>query len=177
MVDTLQASSSTTAADNFAELRPPRHRVEKRAILLWTMHAVTGAVIFIGGTAIAYAFLDSWRPYLGPLMIILAAVYAANIAFMPTWRYLVHRWEISDQAVYALTGWVEREWRITPISRIQSINTVKGPMQQLLGLATLKVTTAAREGSISIAGLDATVAEEAARRLTEITELTPGDAT
>lgn len=113
----------------------------------------------------------------GPVIWIFSAIYAVNVAVMPTWRYLVHRWEINDQAVYALNGWITREWRITPISRIQSVETRRGPLQSVLGLATLKVTTASREGGITIDGLDAGVAKECSRRLTEITQATPGDAT
>jgi membrane protein YdbS with pleckstrin-like domain len=159
------------------KLRPPRHRVERRAILLWTLHALIETVCVVGGLGLTYVLVHSWRPWLGPVLTIVTILAAVNVLIMPTQRYLVHRWEYTDQAVYALKGWLDREWRIAPVSRIQTIDTVTGPLQQLLGLATIKVTTASREGGISITGLDAEVAAEAARRLTEITQITPGDAT
>ena len=96
---------------------------------------------------------------------------------MPTWRYLVHRWETTDDAVYALEGWLTRKWQIIPISRIQSIDTETGPIQQLLGLATIKVTTASSEGTITIQGLDAGTAERTVDRLREVTAASRGDAT
>ncbi|WP_080678074.1 PH domain-containing protein [Salinispora pacifica] len=175
--ETLRPPTETTSRPARLKLRPPRNRIEKRAIALWMLHAALTAIVVLGGCGIAYATAESSRPYLGPVIAVLAAFYVVYIPLMPTWRYLVHRWEVTDEAVYALSGWFEREWRIIPISRIQSINTVKGPLQQLLRVATIRVTTASREGSISIRGLDAEVAETAAHRLTEITELTPGDAT
>lgn len=52
-----------------------------------------------------------------------------------------------------------------------------GPLQQLLGLATIRVTTASSEGKISIEGLDATVARTTVDRLREVTAATAGDAT
>jgi uncharacterized protein len=170
MTETLRAPSSI-------RLRPPRHRIERRAILLWTLHALIGSILIVGGLGLAYAFWERARPWLGPIIVIMAIIYAVNVTIMPTWRYLVHRWETTDQAVYSLKGWLTREWRITPVSRIQSIDTTQGPLQHMLGLATIKVTTASREGGITIAGLNAEVAAETAQRLTEITQITPGDAT
>ncbi|MET7395850.1 PH domain-containing protein [Dactylosporangium sp. NPDC005572] len=158
-------------------LRPPRHRVERRAILLWTLNAIVTALVSVGGLGLTYGLWEASRPYVGPLLAVAAVFAAVNILAMPTWRYLVHRWEFTDRAVYNLDGWITREWRITPISRIQSIDTKRGPLQALLGLTTLKVTTAAKAGSIAIRGLDARVAAEAAERLTDITQDTPGDAT
>lgn len=159
------------------QLRPPRHRVERRAIALWTLNAVISAVVLVGGLGLTYSLWDASRPYLYPVLVVLSITSTINILAMPTWRYFVHRWEYTDRAVYALNGWITREWRITPISRIQSIDTHRGPLQQLLNLATLKVTTAAKAGTIVIRGLDADVAAEAAERLTDITQHTPGDAT
>ncbi|MEV4381658.1 PH domain-containing protein [Streptosporangium sp. NPDC049644] len=176
MPDTSYAASPEQTREPLV-LRPPRHRIERRAILMWTLNALIWGILVVSGLGIAYALLPDTRPWLGPVLVIFAVIYAVNIAVMPTWRYLVHRWEITDQAVYALNGWITREWRITPISRIQSIDTRRGPLQTMLGLATLKVTTASREGAISIAGLNAAVAEEHSHRLTEITQATPGDAT
>ncbi|TBL45501.1 hypothetical protein EYA84_00465 [Verrucosispora sp. SN26_14.1] len=158
-------------------LRPPRYRVERKAILLWTLHAVIGAFWVLGGLGLTYRLWEASRPWLGPILWVLAVIYLVNITIMPSWRYLVHRWEVTDQAVYALSGWLTREWRITPISRIQSIDTTRGPLAQVMGLATLKVTTAARQGSITIAGVDAETVAEVAQRLTAITQQTPGDAT
>lgn len=174
--DTAEASLKPVLVEPL-RLRPPRHRIERKAILWWTLSAFIWGCFVIGGMSVAYAMWAPVRPWLGPVLAIVAAIYAVNLTIMPTWRYLVHRWEVTDQAVYHLHGWLTREWRITPISRIQSIDTTRGPVQQLLGLATLKVTTASKEGTIRIEGLGAEAAERAARHLTEITQATPGDAT
>ena len=83
----------------------------------------------------------------------------------------------TDDAVYALEGWLSRKWVIVPISRIQSIDLETGPLQQVLGLATVKVTTAAPEAHVTIEGLDRDAADEAVRHLKDVTAATPGDAT
>jgi membrane protein YdbS with pleckstrin-like domain len=89
----------------------------------------------------------------------------------------VHRWETTDLAVYGLSGWLVREWRVAPLSRVQTVDAVRGPLEQALGLATLRVTTASSSGAVQIRGLDHRLAAEIAERLTVVTERTPGDAT
>jgi membrane protein YdbS with pleckstrin-like domain len=158
-------------------LRPPRHRLDRRFVLWRTLQAIFWAVGVLGTLTAIYAYAEITRPWLGPVLLILAAVYAVNITVMPAWRYRVHRWEATDDAVYALSGWLTREWRIVPISRIQSIDTEIGPLQRRLGLATISVTTASSEGKITIEGVATPVAEEAVDRLREITAATTGDAT
>nr|WP_249419816.1 PH domain-containing protein [Rhabdothermincola salaria] len=95
----------------------------------------------------------------------------------PWWRLRVHRWEVTEEAVYALTGWWVLEWRVAPISRIQTVDTIRGPLEQVFGLATLRVTTASSAGAIDVVGLDDEVAARVAERLTAITQRTPDDAT
>lgn len=158
-------------------LRPPQHRVDRRFILWRTLQAFFWGVGVLGALGAAYRFIEVARPWLGPVLLILGLIYLVNILLMPTWRYLVHRWETTDDAVYALEGWVTKKWQIVPISRIQSIDTETGPIQQLLGLATIKVTTAAQEGTITIQGLDIGIAEQTVDRLREVTAATRGDAT
>ncbi len=79
--------------------------------------------------------------------------------------------------MYVRTGYFWQEWRIAPMSRIQTVDTVRGPLEQVFRLATVTVTTASAKGAITIAGLDHEVAADLARRLTRIAQATPGDAT
>jgi uncharacterized protein len=158
-------------------IRPPRCRVDRRFILWRTLQAFFWGLGVLGALGAAYRWIEAARPWLGPVLLIAGLLYLVNILVMPTCRYLVHRWETTDDAVYALEGWLTRKWQIIPISRIQSIDTEIGPLQQMLGLATIKVTTASREGTITIQGLAARTAEETVDRLRAVTAATRGDAT
>ncbi len=151
--------------------------MERRAVLLWTAHALALPLVLGGALAAVHALWDGARPWTGPALIALAVLGPLHAAVMPSWRYAVHRWETTDEAVYATTGWFVREWRIAPVSRIQTVDTVRGPLEQALGLATLVVTTASSRGAIHIRGLAPEAAGEAAERLADITRRTPGDAT
>ena len=159
------------------EIRPPRHHVDRRFVLWRTLQALFWGVGVLGVLGVIWLRAEPARPWIGPPWVILAVVYAINVVVMPTWRYRVHRWEATDDTLYALEGWLSRTWRVVPVSRIQSIDTEAGPLQQMLGIATVKVTTASHEGGVTVEGLDAAVARDTVDRLREVTAATPGDAT
>lgn len=158
-------------------LRPPRHRIEKRAIWWWVLRAVSIYGVLLAGVVVTAVLWSAARPWLLPVIVVLALLLLVNAAVAPAWRYAVHRWETTDDAVYALTGWYVREWRVAPLSRVQTVDAVRGPLEQLMGLATLKVTTASSSGAVSVVGLDHELAAELADRLGKVTEQIPGDAT
>lgn len=158
-------------------LRPPRNRVHRRTIGWWATRSGIGTVI---GTAIpstVHLLVAPARPWLAPLIVVVALVGIGHTAVVPWWRYSVHRWETTTEAVYARSGWFVREWRVAPISRIQTVDTTRGPLQQLFGLATVTVTTASAHGPVALVGLDADVAARTARELTAVVQRTHGDAT
>jgi uncharacterized protein len=88
-----------------------------------------------------------------------------SVVVEPLWRFRVHRWEVTADAVYTLEGWLTRTWRIVPISRIQTVDTSRGPLQQLLGLTSISVRTASHAGSTSIEQLPAPLAAAVAHDL------------
>ncbi|WP_129668097.1 PH domain-containing protein [Phytoactinopolyspora endophytica] len=167
----------TESGARTVRLRPPRHRIERKAVLWWMVQAIAFPGVLLAASVIVYAWWEDARPWLAVAVIGLAVVTVLTAFVEPFWRYAVHRWEATDEAVYALTGWVVREWRVAPISRIQTVDAVRGPIEQMLGLSTLRVTTASSKGAINIGGLDKDVAADIADRLTVITQQTPGDAT
>ncbi|MPZ66135.1 MAG: PH domain-containing protein [Pseudonocardiaceae bacterium] len=160
------------------QLRPPRHQVSRRAITWWTVRAVGSVVTVLIALGVALA---SW-PFarIGLLWPILGTVLLLGVGYvvvMPQWRFRVHRWEVTEDAVYTSAGWLSQEWRVAPMSRIQTVDTERGPLQQLLGLSTVTVTTASVAGALQIAGLDHRLARDLVEQLTATTQATPGDAT
>ena len=105
---------------------------------------------------------------------VLVLVYAAIV---PRWRYIVHRWEVSDIAVYTQTGSWSRERRIAPMSRIQTVDYAEGALSRLFGLATVTVTTASAAGALRIEGLDRALAQRLVDDLTLKADAVEGDAT
>jgi uncharacterized protein len=164
-----------TADPPHLRLRPPTHHVHPRAVTWWRLQdAVFWAVLLVGG-AVALLFVQPM--WLVLLVCGIAVVAVADVAVSAPVRYRRHRWEATDQAVYVRDGVFVEDWRVAPLSRVQTVDTHRGPLQQWLGLSTVTVTTASTAGALKIKGLDQDDAAELVERLTAATEATPGDAT
>ncbi|HEX5086539.1 MAG TPA: PH domain-containing protein [Nocardioides sp.] len=157
-------------------LREPSQRVSPRARLMWTVETLVQAVVLTVVPVVLVGPMDlfdvPWWAW--PLW---ALVLLSYVAVVPSWRYLVHRWEVTDTAVYTQTGWWTRERRIAPMSRIQTVDHVEGAIARLFGLATVTVTTASAAGALEISGLDKEVARRLVDDLTVKADAVEGDAT
>ncbi|KAA9373473.1 PH domain-containing protein [Microbispora cellulosiformans] len=160
-------------------LRPPRHRVSRTAIWYWAARAAFGWLILLAAQVI-WLVADTAGMPLSVHVTGLAAtavVAAAHVTVMPQWRYRVHRWEATPAAVFTQSGWFRQEWRIAPVSRIQTVDSERGPLEQLFRLANVTVTTASAAGPIKVGGLDRDTAQRLVAELTANAQATAGDAT
>lgn len=159
------------------ELRAPAHLVSRKARAYWTLRAVPGWLV---AGLVEFAILAG-AELAGPLEIAAVAgtgtLAIAHLVVMPQWRFRVHRWEITDTAVYTQSGWFSQERRIAPIARVQTVDTQRGPFEQVFGLSNVTVTTASARGPIKIHALDRSVAEHTVGWLTERAQLAGGDGT
>jgi membrane protein YdbS with pleckstrin-like domain len=166
-----------TASGTEPALRAPQYKVSSRAPAYWLVRALLRWLVLI---AIELAiWLSQDNPPAGFLIaiVVTAGVAALHLAVMPPWRYRVHRWEDTPSAIYTQSGWLNQERRIAPIARIQTVDTHRGPIEQVFGLANVTVTTASAAGALHIRGLDLAVAERLVADLTERTQATSDDAT
>jgi membrane protein YdbS with pleckstrin-like domain len=171
-------TSETTAPGSrpvHPALRDPAHRVSPKAPVLWAFGATVWSLLVLA-VLLGLQIFDVWDVplWVWPLYAVLAVGY---IAAMPFVRYQVHRWESTDTAVYTQTGWLSRERRIAPMSRVQTVDLEQSAVGRLLGLASVTVTTASAAGPLQISGIDKEVAETLVRGLTTRMEAEPGDAT
>ncbi len=157
-------------------LRAPGNRVSRRAISYWTARAaVSGGVVVLAELALAAisGFPAIWRA----VLVTTAVLVALHTVIMPRWRYRVHRWEITDQALYTRSGWFSVHWRIAPVSRIQTIDSHRSVGERFFGLANVTATTASAAGPVRIHGLDRKLADRLLDQLAVATGQAPGDAT
>ncbi|CAJ1493553.1 PH domain-containing protein [[Mycobacterium] kokjensenii] len=155
----------------------PTNPPSSRAPLVWAM---IGAVpwLILAVLQLGWAVADerfAWL-HVGALVVTALGLVVSTVV-APLWRYRVHRWDISDQAVYTRTGWLVQERRIAPISRVQTVDTYRGPLDRLLGLANVRVTTASSAGAVHIVALDTAVADWVVAQLTDSAALGIEDAT
>ena len=135
-----------------------------RAIWYWFSRALAAGWLIIGAQIVAWVLdwpIPPWHPQVLAVTVVLAV---RTSAVMPRWRYRVHRWELTDDAVYTRSGWWTQEWRIAPVTRIQTVDTERGPIGRLFHLTKVTVTTASAAGPLVIDGLDEPVAAGFAAR-------------
>ncbi|TQS12535.1 PH domain-containing protein [Microbispora hainanensis] len=162
-------------------LRSPQHRVSRTAVWYWAARAAIGWLIILAAQVV-WLVTDgdgTGLPVAGhvAVLVVTAVVAVAHVTVMPQWRYRVHRWEATSAAVFTQSGWFKQEWRIAPISRIQTVDSERGPLEQLFRLADVTVTTASAAGPIKIGGLDRDTAQRLVAELTATAQATAGDAT
>jgi hypothetical protein len=155
-------------------LRAPAHLVSSRARAYWTVRALAGWVVAL--VVVAFIVIPAPAPAV-PILAVVAVVAVVHVVVMPQWRYRVHRWEVTDSAVYTQSGWINQERRIAPVARIQTVDTERGPIEQLFGLANVTVTTASAAGPLKIHGLERRVADGLVDDLTTRTNRYRGDGT
>lgn len=143
---------------------------------MWALTAALEGVVLVLVLAVAGPLTD-WLPLPWWLVGLVALLVVAYVAIVPQWRYAVHRWEVTDTAVYTQTGWWVRERRIAPMSRIQTVDHVEGAIARLFGLSTVTVTTASAAGALEISGLERARALALVDELTLMADSVPGDAT
>lgn len=161
-----------------AMVHDPVGRPSKRAVRFWTIDAIVGWA-FLAALQVLWMWVGNlWHNpvHLVALGVtVLAAIIHASI--MPRWRYSVHRWEVTDDAIFVRSGWLTQETRVAPISRLQTVDSRRGFLSRLMGLTTVKITTASSAGALTIHALDDAVAEEVVAKLAAIAQQNAGDAT
>ncbi len=159
-------------------LRPPRLLVSRRCLPYWTLRAAVGWLVVVAIQVIIW-INDSGgsAPVHIAVLAVTGALALAHLAVMPQWRYRVHRWERTPDAVYTQSGWFTVERRIAPISRIQTVDSNMGLFERIFGLSNVTVTTASAAGPLKIHGLDRTTAQDLVDDLIQTTQTTAGDAT
>lgn len=143
----------------------------------WLISRATVLVLALAATLVPALLWESGRPWLLLATGALTVLLAPGVAVAPWLRYRTHRWEATETAVYCRTGWLGRQWRIAPLSRVQTVEAKRSVLHRVLGLAAVSVTTGSAQGAVVIQGLDAHVAEELITQLTDAVEQTRGDAT
>ncbi|MGB2918875.1 MAG: PH domain-containing protein [Mycobacterium sp.] len=159
------------------QLNEPAHRPSRKAPVVWAIGAAIPWLILVVAQGVWFGVDGRY----GWLHVLLAAGTVLGIGVfvvvVPLWRYRVHRWDIDPTAVYTRSGWLVQERRIAPISRVQTVDTYRGPLDRVFGLANVTVTTASSAGAVRIVALDADVADRVVVQLTDIAALGAEDAT
>jgi membrane protein YdbS with pleckstrin-like domain len=159
-------------------IRDPEGRPSPKAVRFWAWNAVVGWTVFLCAQLVWMLIANAWTQPLHLVGLGLTVVVAAvHVSIMPRWGYRVHRWAITDDAVFVRSGWLTQETRLAPIARLQTVDSRRGFLHRIYGLTSVTVTTASSAGSLTIHALDDDVAREVVATLAAVAQETPGDAT
>jgi uncharacterized protein len=176
-INILSARLAPPISFETVHLADPANPPSRKAPVVWAIGAAVPWLMLAAGQVVWFA-VDARLPWLHALAAAVTVVgLVVFVGVVPAWRYRVHRWDVDAKAVYTRSGWLIQERRIAPISRVQTVDTHRGPLDQLFGLATVTVTTASSAGAVKIVALDADVADRIVAQLTDIAALGTEDAT
>jgi uncharacterized protein len=140
-------------------LPPPgadgERELERRIMLLWRLAAAPALVL----PAVALGLLVQVTG--APAVTVAlpgAAVAMLVLGPLQTLRWRRWSWRLTDHAIELRRGVLTRHHVVVPYFRVQQIDVLEGPLERVLGLATLRVTTASASGSVGIPGLAAALA-------------------
>jgi len=146
-VDPVAAGTPTVPGAIDGEVR----RLDPRILAVWRLGALTslGVPLAVGATVATLA--------LGVPVALAAAtsalLFTLAVGPLPGVRWRRWSWTLTPTGIELTSGVLVHRRVTLPFFRIQQIDVIEGPLERLLGLATLTVTTASAGGSVSIPGL------------------------
>jgi membrane protein YdbS with pleckstrin-like domain len=157
--DDLHAAAAGEPEPPPAEVQAPDERMDPKVELLWQVNAALGWAVWVSLAAVGLFLLDR-SPAWASLMAPVGATYVMQV---PARRYRHFTFRVGPVDVRVAHGWLWRTESVVLHSRIQHVDTRQGPVERMMGLATVVVFTAGSVGAmVAIPGL-ATARAEALR--------------
>jgi membrane protein YdbS with pleckstrin-like domain len=137
----------------------PSRRLAPAARWLWRLQGLLAGAVVLAPVAAMSAELPGGAVW--TLLPLLVLVVAAGL--VPELRWARWRYEVRDREIDLRHGTVRITRTLVPMLRVQHVDTTRGPLEQLLGLATVVVHTAA--GATTIPALEAAEAGQLRDRI------------
>lgn len=153
-LDQMEQDSARTYNQGLTPLHPPHKSLIRLNI------GIIAAILFIA-SMVAEFFIRVEIPLAagavaGPVAVIAIVLFT----LLPDRIYRRWGYDMGDQQLRILRGYLWRTDTIVPFNRIQHIDVAQGPLQRMFGLSTLIVHTAGTHNSIvTLPGLDPSDAE------------------
>jgi uncharacterized protein len=122
-------------------------------VTAWRISAALGWLLpGLVAVVLGFVLADGWGWF---VLAGVAALVAFSVVFYPGLRYRRWRWQLTELAIELRYGVLVRTQETVPYFRIQQIDIAAGPVDRLLGLASLQVTSASASGSVTLPGIAA----------------------
>ena len=122
----------------------PSRRLSPTARWLWRAQGLIASVAAL----LVSSALRSGAPGGSAWLLLPVAVFALGVLAVPELRWARWRYEVRDEEIDLRHGTVTITRTLIPMLRVQHVDTTRGPLDQILGLATVVVHTAAGRTTI-----------------------------
>lgn len=158
----------------------PANQLDPRVKTVWRINDAIW-ITFIGACVAAMVLVPLALLDIGALMgvvvgifaICMVVAYVVWLVVLPPIRYVRWRYEVSEDYLDIAKGIIWRKRYTIPFIRVQDTDTRQGPILRAFKLASVTVSTAAKEHVIP--GLDFEVAEQLRDRAAELARLARED--
>ena len=155
------------------ELVGPERTLEAEVQVVWAIQSAISAAIIGVIAGIAFTVFDPGGPWVGGAVFV--AVTLIGIVFSVL-RYRIWAYQVRRDSLYLRRGVLTRVNTVVPYVRIQHVDTRRGPLERVFGLATTVVYTAGSRGAdVSIPGLTPERADDLQTRLKQLAIAAEGD--
>lgn len=118
---------------------PPFERSQLRPVSRW--HVLGGLVGFVGLPTVSLLVATAFFPFAALLLLAMPVPLAVALL-----RRRCHRYALAATSVQVRRGvLVQRDWTV-PYGNIQAVTVRRGPVQRMLGIATVRIDTAGGRG-------------------------------
>jgi membrane protein YdbS with pleckstrin-like domain len=150
------------------------NRLNPRIRLLWVARAVVFALLVGGVVAAGVLFTSLPIPTLTPVVIsFVLLLVGVPLALL---RYRAWGYEVREDSLYLQRGVLTKVNTVVPFVRVQHVDSARGPLERLVGLASTVVYTAGSRGAdVAIPGLTPESAEDLQDRLKRLAIRAEGD--
>ncbi len=128
----------------------PSERIHPKAVLYWCFGEAIEIVFTAAALFGAYWIFNGsqWIPQL--LVVGGGLVLGAMIGnfFLNPIRWRIWRYQIWENEIETLSGVIFRRRTLLPLRVVQHVDTTQGPLEKLIGLVSLRISTAASEHAI-----------------------------
>ena len=149
------------------------NRLHPRVRVVWAGQAAVVAVALAGVTVAVDRLAVDLPVWVPPAVLVVVLGFGVSLALA---RYRVWRYEVRDDALYLERGVFTRVRTVVPFVRLQHVDSSRGPVERLLGLASAVVYTAGSRGAdVRIPGLTPAGADDLRERLKRLAIRAEGD--
>ena len=150
------------------------NRLSPDACKVWMIKETIGNIIYFAVLGLLF-FLDyyfAWKAWIGLVIIILTVLSVPITILSYIWTFFSYknwRYDVSEEYLKMKSGALVEEYKIVPMTKIQSVATNQGPLLRKYGLYNLTVETMG--SSHMIPALPTVVANELRNRIAEYAKL------